>query len=685
MQRDAKNNSWVSALMTGLIIVLVLGVFGKSQAAGLLKPKNGGADQISIKKHAVSVVLNNGYARTEVDQIFTSQAEQDLEAVYSFPLPREASLSELSLWIDGKEVIGEVLEKKKAQDIYQQQKSAGKDTALAEKDDYKTFDVAVYPVRAGQDTRVRLVYYQPLRIDLNIGRYVYPLQEGGTDEERLAFWSVDDQVDEEFSFDLVFKSAHPVKDVRLPGYMQQALVEQLPVDVGEEHGNGTVYHARIDSKEGARLSEDIVFYYRLDDTVPGRVELVPYRQAGAAAGTFMLTITPAASLAEITEGTDWVFILDRSGSMSGDKLTTLADGVGKVLSKMSAADRFRVVTFNNRVHELTSGFIEASEGNVQQTISQLKGVTAEGGTALYDGLKSGLRRMDDERTTAIVLVTDGVANVGPTAQAEFLKLVDEQDVRLFTFIMGNSSNRPLLEGLAKASGGFAMDISPRDDIYGRILQAKNKVFYQALHDAHINFKGGGMTDLTPTDIGSLYRGQQLVVFGKYTSPGPVQITLDAKVSGEKQEWTCETILPDSDTDNPEIERLWALARIEQNMETIRNIGETDALVQEIVGIGKEYSLVTDYTSMLVLDEQEMENLGLERKNSARVQRERQAMETREAQPVRSYRADQDGSGGMFKGLPSPGVGSGPVGPWMIVLLLVCGWIVRRSGGYNRSV
>ena len=674
MQRDAHHSLWVTALMTGLVIVLVLGVFEKSQAAGLLKAKNGGEDQISIKKHAVSVVLNNGYARTEVDQVFTSSAGQDLEAVYSFPLPREASLSELSLWIDGQEVVGEVLEKKKAQHIYQQQKSAGKDTALAEKDDYKTFDAAVYPVRPRQDTRVRLVYYQPLRIDLNIGRYVYPLQEGGVDEERLAFWSVDDRVDEDFSFDLVLKSAHPIKDVRLPGYMQQARVEQLPSD--EESGNGVVYHARIDTAEGARLSEDIVFYYRLDDTVPGRVELVPYKEAGADAGTFMLTITPAASLAEISEGTDWVFVLDRSGSMSGSKITTLTEGVAKVIGKMSPNDRFRVVTFNNDVDDLTSGFIQAEEGNVQRVIAQLKGLTAEGGTALYAGLKSGLRKMDDERTTAVVLVTDGVANVGPTARAEFLQLVDEQDVRLFTFVLGNSSNRLLLESQAKASGGFAMDISPRDDIYGRILQAKNKVFYQALHDAHVRFKGGGVEHLTPADIGSLYRGEQVIMFGKYTRPGPVQITLDAKISGENQEWTCRAVLPDSDEDNPEIERLWALSRIEEAMEDVRNSGETEGRVQDIIALGTEYSLVTDYTSMLVLDEQEMEHLGLDRKNSSRVRKERKAGTGREAQPVRTYRVDTDEQGGMFKGAPSPGVGSGPVGPWMIGLLLGCTGIVR---------
>jgi len=93
-------------------------------------------------------------------------------------LPKQASLSELSLWINGSEVIGEVLEKEQARKVHEEQKSQGKDTALAEKYDFKPFDVSVSPVRAQSETRVRLVYYQPLEIDLGIGRYLYPLAEG---------------------------------------------------------------------------------------------------------------------------------------------------------------------------------------------------------------------------------------------------------------------------------------------------------------------------------------------------------------------------------------------------------------------------------------------------------------------------------------------------------------------------
>ena len=656
--------------------VLVLAVFGKSvRAAGLLKEKNGRPSAIAIQDHRVAVTIDNGFACTEVDQVFVNGGQTDLEGIYSFPLPKSASLAEVSLFIDGREIVGEVLEKVRAREVYEEQKSKGNDTALAEKDDYKTFNIAVSPVRAGAETRVRLVYYQPLTIDLNIGRYVYPLAEGGVDDERLAFWAVDDAVSGQFVFDLTLKSAVPVKDVRLPGYMGQAKIET--------DAAGGVSKVHLEFSEGARLAEDIVFYYRLDDSVPARVELVPFKEPGAADGTFMLTITPGASLARISEGTDWVFVLDTSGSMSGDKIRTLADGVGKVIGKMSGADRFRIVTFSNETSDLTRGYIDGTPENIQAVLAQVQQLQAGGGTNLYAGLSAGLKKTDDERTTAIVLVTDGVANIGPTGHADFLRLVRDRDIRLFTFVIGNSANRPLLADLARESGGFAMDISPRDDIYGRIVQAKSKVLFQNMHDVEVRFDGGGIKDVQPAAIGSLYQGQQAVVFGRYTRAEPVEVTMRARISGEEREYRCRVILPESDTDNPEIERLWALAAIDEIAAKIRDEGETEERRGQVVALGTEYSLVTDYTSMVVMKDEEFEGQGIERRNQARVARERQAEAQRAAAPVKDYRADGAPDNAMFRGASSPGVGSGPVSPLLLLVIGGCALLMRRKDRGNR--
>ncbi|MCD6174809.1 MAG: VWA domain-containing protein, partial [Planctomycetes bacterium] len=608
--------------MIAAILITFLVFANVSKGAGLLKPTDGNASDVFIKSHHVSVTINNGFARTEVDQVFGNNSDVDLEAVYTFPIPKQASLSEVSLWIDGQEVVGEVLEKKKARQVYEDQVSKGNDTAIAEKNDYMTFDVAVYPVRAGGETRIRLVYYQPLEIDSNIGRYLYPLAEGGVDDERIAFWAVDDVIHEAFSFDLTLKSAFPVQDVRVPGYMDKALIEQTTQAAEEKTGQSDEYHIHLESAEGDALTRDIVVYYRLADDIPARVEVIPYRASKNADGTFMVVVTPAADLQRITEGVDWVFVLDKSGSMSGGKIATLAEGVSRAIGKMEPNDRFRVITFNNGAQDFSGGYKNATPANVKSILGKLSSLKANGGTNLFAGVSKAYKDLDDDRTTNILLVTDGVANVGPTQHSDFLNLLGQYDIRLFTFVIGNSANQPLMERLAKDSNGFAMNISDSDDIVGRIMQIKNKVLYEGLHDVELKFHGERVKDLTPVNPGTLYQGQQLVMFGRYTGSGPVRVELRAKISGQQHSWDCEADFPEIDTDNPEIERLWALSMIDETMQQIREKGEQDSLKRSIMDLGTEYSLVTDYTSMVVLSEEQMEEAGIQRRNADRVNRER---------------------------------------------------------------
>ena len=685
--KQSQTNLKITTLLLGISALLTIS--NVSWAAGLLKSTNNASqNDIYMKSHIVNVTINNGFAKTEVDQIFDNRSAQDLEAIYSFPVPKQASLSEVSLWIDGNEVIGEVLEKERAAKTYQDQKNKGNKTALAEKNDYFSFEISVYPVKVNEDTRIRLVYYQPLEIDSNVGRYVYPLEEGGTDDENIQFWSVNDTVEENFQFNLELKSAFPVKDIRLPGYMDKAVINNTDnaannidntpdTEVNTDAGSQYHFTAKIDNKGQFKLQQDIVVYYRLADDIPARIELIPYREDKNSDGTIMAVITPAADLQPITEGSDWVFILDKSGSMAGGKILSLTNGVAKVLGKMNPNDRYRIITFDNTARDFTSGYIPATQENINNTITSLNSIVANNGTNLYEGLKMGYKKLDDDRTTNVILVTDGVANIGETGHKAFVELLNKYDIRLFTFIIGNSANQPLLEKLTKVSNGFAMNISNNDDIVGRIMQAKAKVLYQNMHDVELKFYGEKVYDLTPAEPTSLYRGQQLVVFGKYNGSGPVEMELKAKISGEQKSWRCKAYLPEQDTLNPELERMWALSHIDSYMQEIRDFGENETLRGKVVALGQEYSLVTDYTSMLVMSEEAFESESVQRKNAGRVHKERTAQQQKHIQPAKNYRIDNNtdhgnNNGGSFDNRRSPGFGGGgggPVGPIVFGLLL----------------
>ena len=658
-------------LLPALMMLGSLPFTGLVQAAGLLTPTDGSTPKLDIRQHHVDVVIEDGYAITTVDQVFFNPHAMDLEAVYSFPVPNKAAVAEFTVWIDGKPISGEVLEKKRARQVYEDEKSAGRDAGLMEQDDYRTFDTSVSPVRAGQNTRIRFAYIQPAHVDTGIGRYVYPLEEGGVDEQKLAFWTANETVEEAFSFKLRLKSGYPVEALRLPNHPQALIAQQ---DAG--HWNVDLSNVAAVAEQGATtvataqpaftLDKDLVVYWRHQAGLPGSVDLVTYRPDPGKRGTFMLTLTPGDDLQPITEGSDWLFVLDVSGSMQG-KYHTLADGVQQALGKMRGNDRFRIVLFNDTARELTSGYVAATPENIQHYSQAVAQVQPGNGTNLYAGLKKVMGAIDADRTSAIVLVTDGVANVGETRQRKFIELLRKKDVRLFTFIMGNSANRPLLEAMTGASNGFAVNVSNSDDIVGKILEASSKVTHESLHGVKLKIGGIKTADLTPETIGSLYRGQQLIVFGHYWGDGLADIRLSGKISGQPKDYSTQIEFPASTSLNPELERLWAFAAIEDMQAEINDFGENADLKQAIVDLSVEYGLVTDYTSMVVVREEVFDSLGIKRQNQQRLQVEAQAQQQRAAQPASTNRADN--SQPMFNSSRPSHSGSGSFGAAAILLLL----------------
>jgi Ca-activated chloride channel family protein len=654
-----------------------------TQAAGLMTPANSGLPDLQIREHHVDVVIEDGYAITTVDQVFFNPNGEALEAIYSFPVPEQASVGEFTYWIDGKAVTGEVLEKERARQVYEQEKAQGREAALTEQDDYRTFDSRVYPVQPNDSVRIRLVYIQPVHVDLGIGRYVYPLEEGGVDEERLAFWTFDEVVQEAFSFNVRMRSSYPIDTFRLPQH-PQATVERKSdqhwtVSMANGSGTGAAEEGTpaVQASPAFRLDKDIVVYWRHQQGLPGSIDMVAHKPPGSDRGTFMMTITPGDDLSAIRSGRDWVFVLDYSGSMQG-KYQSLVEGVRRGLQKLNPEDRFRIVLFNNGARELTSGHVQVSDRNVEHYIQRLESITPSGGTNLYAGLETGYRGLDADRPSAVVLVTDGVANVGVTEKKAFLKLLERYDVRLFSFVMGNSANRPLLEGMTAVSNGFSMNISNSDDIAGRLVQTADKLSHEAYRDVDVDIDGIKVRDVAPARIGSLYRGQQLILFGHYWGEGLAEVEISGKVSDRDVSYKTRFDFPGQSILHPELERLWAFAAIEDLQDRIDYLGEDADSRQAIVDLALEYGLVTDYTSMVVVREEVFEQYGIERNNAARVAEERAAREQRAAGPMRDHR--RDGAQPAFSGsraYPGSGDGGGALGPWTLVLLLPLLFARRR--------
>ncbi|MGX5175427.1 VIT and vWA domain-containing protein [Aliikangiella sp. IMCC44653] len=678
-----------------IVLISACVVSSQSFAAGLLTPKASALEALELSEQHVEVVLENGFATTTVEQIFNNPHAQDLEAIYSFPVPVNGAMSEFSVWIDGKEVVGEVLEKKLAKKIYQQEKAAGNNVGLTEQKSFKTFETSVYPIRQGSQTKIKLRYYQIANVDLGVGRWVYQLEDGGVDQEALSFWSTNSNVTKAFSLNFKLRSSEPIEAVRVPSHSQASIVkasenewhvslvkrgsasanvepnqddvsQALVATYAKAHpAQNSEALAHTQSAQGAafNLNKDFVVYWKMQEGLPASIDLVAYRSTETQRGTFMMTFTPGDDLKPITQGADWNFVLDLSGSMRG-KYHSLVEGVNRSLSKMRAQDRFRIILFNDQAIELTSGYEAATPENVKYYIDKLSKTEPNGGTNLFAGIKAGIQSLDSDRSSGVILVTDGVANIGATKQAAFFKLLEKVDVRLFTFIMGNSANQPLLEPLARHSGGFALNVSNSEDIIGRVIQATEKLTHEAFSDVEVKISGVKVNDLTPSKIGSLYKGQQLVLLGHYRQGGEATVEFSAKQSGQPVSYKTKVNFPLQDQANPELERLWAFAKIQSLQTRMQDFANEDHQ-QAITDIALEYSLVTDYTSMLVLSEAQFQAHNIERKNAHRTTRENTARQQRAAQPITSNRADKNQPAFKSK---RPSRGGGSWSAWWLIFI-----------------
>src|SRR5580765_2022639 len=165
----------VCGVLPAMLAALAMQEAIPARAAGLLIADGGLGGVLEVKEQEVLVTINNGIAVTKVTQIFHNTESRQVEALYTFPVPKGASVANFSMWINGKEMVGEVLEKKKAREIYNSYKQQRRDPGLLEQVDYRTFEMRVFPIAPNADQKVEITYYQELDSDDDWVTYVYPL------------------------------------------------------------------------------------------------------------------------------------------------------------------------------------------------------------------------------------------------------------------------------------------------------------------------------------------------------------------------------------------------------------------------------------------------------------------------------------------------------------------------------
>ena len=602
----------------GAAAVLALGLAGGApsgaDAAGLLLADGGFGGAMEIVEHDVRVTINNGIAVTRVTQVFHNKEARPVEALYTFPVPKGASVANFSMWIGGKEMVGEVVEKERAREIYNSYKPKKRDPGLLEQVDYRTFEMRVFPVAPNGDQRVQIVYYQELDTDHDWFTYVYPL---ATVTRREA----DSRTSGKFAISVEAKSAVPLAALESPSHGEQFVVARHTPEYMQ---------ASLESR-GGRLDRDVVVAGRLARPRTG-LDLVTSKLPGED-GFFQLTLTAGEDFGKLDSGADYVFVLDSSGSMADDgKLVISRESTEAFLRALGAEDRFEVIAFNVQPNPLFSGLQKVSTQAVERAGQFLAGQTPRGGTVLNTAITTAYKYGDPDRALNVVILSDGLTESGERQELLRLIAARPRHARVFCVGVGNDVNRPLLEQLAEESGGLAAFLS-RGDNFERQAQAfRRKLTRPAASNLKIEIKGASVYDLEPAVLPDLYFGSPVRLYGRYKGGGKAQVEVSAEVRGQPFRQRAELELPAEDRGNPEIERMWAWKRVDRLLKLADRSGARAEAKGEIVALGEGYSIVTEFTSFLVLEnDAEYQRWKIDRRNLDRTGRDRAAQEKRQAE------------------------------------------------------
>ncbi len=561
--------------------------------------------QLAIEYHRVSVTIENQVAVTRVDQVFRNDNDWTVEGTYVFPLPEGAAVSQFTLWIDGEPVEGKILDRDEARSIYEQIVRSMRDPALLEYVGQEAVQAFVFPIPPGGTRRIQLEYSQVLAADNGLIHYRYPLNTEKFSTQPLEEVSISVHVKSETPIRSVYSPSHAVDIVRDGDYELRASFEDYDV----------------------KPDKDFDLYYSVAQDLIG-LNLITYRDPYAEDedGFFLLLAAPGVEVdPEQRVAKDILFVLDKSGSMEGEKFRQAQDALRYVLEHMNPEDRFNIIAFSTGLQTFADSLQPARRREAAQ--DWVDRLAPRGATDINRALLEALSMVEPGRPTILIFLTDGLPTEGVTETAAILENVAREapdNLRLFAFGVGYDVDTFLLDTLTKENHGATTYVTPDQAIDEQVSAFFAKVNDPVLTDVQLDFGDVVVYDTYPDPLPDIFAGAQLVMVGRYKGRGQVTVRLRGTVEGRTQTFAYPGQVFRSRGGPDFLPRLWATRKIGALLNEIRLSGPEQELVDQLVKLSIRYGIITPYTSFLVTEPQA---LGAEAQDSIASETYREMMST----------------------------------------------------------
>jgi Ca-activated chloride channel homolog len=576
-----------------LLLVLSLLVPASAMAQGWIEPRPlprplPHPPLVEKLRTSVTVRIVDRVARVEVEEWFRNAGGGLAEGDYLYPLPGEAVFSEFSLFQGEEELKGESMDATRARAIYEEIVRRHRDPALIELAGHGLLRARVFPIGPGETRNVKLRYTQVLDRTGDALRFRYlagaqrprsggpvPRQSGEAQENAPLTFTLTS--DEAGRFGEPFSPTHRLQVTR--------------------------DRNRLSVRPSQDLSGTFDVFLPLSGPRVG-ISLATHRVDGED-GYFMLTLSPGAVQAAASTPRDVAVVVDVSGSMSGEKMEQARDALHQLLGTLNPNDRFRLISFGNRVDAQRPDWAPATRVVIDEARRWVDRLAAAGGTNISGALDEALRTpAGPERLHMVIFITDGLPTVGESDPERLAARVEAAlgNARVFTFGVGYDLNTYLLERIAVAGRGTVDYVEPGRSVEEAVGALATRIRHPVLVDLAFSGSPVRLDDMQPTRLPDLYAGQELLVFGRYRTNGrdaAGELSITGTRNGRTERFASRVEFPAHDSSSAYIPSLWAARKVGDLMRTIRIEGSTPERVAQVRELALRHGLITEYTSYLV--------------------------------------------------------------------------------------
>ncbi len=556
-------------------------------------------DQLPLKSTDVDVRIAGVIADVTVRQTYRNEGARPIEAKYVFPGSTRAAITGMRMQVGNRLIVAEIREKKQARAEFEAAKHEGKTATLLEQHRPNVFRTHVANILPGDRIAVELRYTELLVPTDGKYEFVYPTVVGpryngaaGSESHMAEKWVASpyhhagEPSRSAFDLKVTLNSPIPLKDVSSPSH-------QLEV----RYDGATRALVSLVKTGMPENNRDFILDYRLSGD---RVESGILLSKGGDENFFVAMVEPPAAFPEVEmPPREYLFILDVSGSMHGFPLDTAKLLLRDLIAHLNPRDSFNLLLFSGGSSVLNERSLPVTPGNLQQALRLIDAQRGGGGTELLPALRRALRLPRDEhRAQSIVIITDGYV----TVEKESFDLIRQNLGRanVFTFGVGTSVNRYLIEGMARAGKGEPFVVSNAERAKEEAARFRRYIESPVLAHVKARFEGFDVYAVEPESIPDVFASRPVILFGKWRGAPQGSLTISGITGSGPYERRLDIGAAEPQEENAALKYLWARSRI-QTLSDYNRLAPDDERVKEVTQLGLKYSLLTQYTSFVAID------------------------------------------------------------------------------------